>query len=303
VYFVQGPLSAILLAGGLVVVALVLYTWSYMAYFANIERDRDRYFADTITPVMLSISAHYLHMYRQQLVVKLRRLHDIYNDIDVMINKHVIQAEMPINNLSLSRHYIIRNVEMIFGSGMVRIDDKYQGQTWDCVRNEDAWIYIAEQQPYLSWRSIVKCMLNQQGQQHKAEVTLLQELFELLYKQRRQAETALDFLRERIDGSVDNVFQPYNIALDVQAEKIGELGSGKKWCWLAEHSNIDAVPRAITDFTVHKFTYFVLNDRSSLAGASGDNSQCYKQYPPHDILLSRLGNEMSRIELEYDVTG
>jgi hypothetical protein len=304
VYFVQGPLSAILLAGGLVVVALVLYTWSYMAYFANIERDRDSYFADTITPVMLSISAHYLHMYRQQLVVKLRRLHDIYNDIDVMINKHVMTAEMPIDNVGKEVHYIIRNIEIVFGSSMIFVDDTYKGEPWIRLRNENIWAYTHNKMPHLSWWSMVKFRLNNLNDgKYKAEVSLLQELAGKLYNQRRHGETALDQLRIDIEKEVNIVTKTNDISIDVQIEQVSEMINGGKWCWLAEHSNIDTVPRSTDGFDVHKFSYVVLNNATLLAGASGDNSQCYKKYPPSGILLSRLGNEMSRIELEYDVTG
>lgn len=304
-YFVEGPWSALVLAIGLVVVAVLWHTWSYVAYFANIERDRDRYFADVITPVLLSISAHYMNMYRQQLTVKLRRLHNVYSDIDVEINNYVVKEDTPVVNQNMSRHFIIRDIDVVFGSEKVVVDDNFPGEYWDCLRNEEAWIYTADMQKYKSWRSEVKCRLNQQNQQHgkyKAEVTLLENLANDLYMQRRQANTALAVLRAHIEDGVNNVFQPHGISLDVQTEKIAEMRGGQKWCWLAEHAIIDAVPRAMHNFTAQKFAYVVINDMNTLAGASGENSQCYVRYAPHNVLLSRLGNEMLRIELEFDVT-
>lgn len=302
-YFVDGPVVAIVLAVVLIVLAVALYTWSHLAYFASIERDRDRYFAEYITPTMLSIAAHYVAEYRRQLVVKLRRLHAVYRDIDVTIDRQNTTAGASIANVQGTRHFVIRELDTVFGGRTIVVDDRYHGEQWDGLRNEEAYIYERMGHVYASWHSQVKYMLNRRGNSHqKAEVTLLHELAEKLFEQRRQSDTALNHLRDQIEEPIKQIVSTVPISLDEVVELVPGLSNGNKWCWLATQAKIDAVPRAVSGFTVHKFTYFAMQEPvSTLAGASGQVSQCYAQYAPTGVFETRLPHEMSRIELEFDV--
>lgn len=292
--------TALILAVVMVLGGVGYVTTAYYAYYSDIEKDRDAFFAESMTPLVLSIAAYWSNLHREQLLARLRRLCVVYQDIESKVQQSHMYVPVSIENTNTPACFVVRRLDRVFGTKHELVDGRFKGLPWDAVRNEMVWCYVAEQQLWLSWVSEIKAHLNQVGE-YRAEVTMLQQMVANVFKQRREAASGIVYLEEQISKYIPELKKRDPIALEVLIEDVAELQSGKKWPWLQQNAQVDVVPRNTTGMQVEKSTIVVLSTQGmeALVGLTGQGNPLYR--PVDAILTTRLPNEMSRFEFEFDV--
>jgi hypothetical protein len=292
--------TSALIAGVMGLLGVWYLVYTYSDYFSNIERERDTFFTESMTLFVLGMAAHWSEMHRQQLLTRLRRLREVYQDIESKVQQSHMHVPMAVDNINTPARFVVRRLDRVFGTSQELVDARFRGLPWDAVRNEMVWCYTAEQQLWLSWMSEIKAHLNQMGE-YPAEVTMLQLMVANVFQQRREAATGIVFLKEHIAQYVPDLMKRDPIALEVLVENVSELQSGKKWVWLQRNAQVDVVPRNTVGIHVVKKTLLVLSAQGieSLVGLTGYGHALYQ--PVDAVLTTHLPHEMTRLEFDFDL--
>ena len=283
------------LLGGLAVI------WSVKDFYGVIDNERNEFFAEQFTPVIVKIVARSAEEYRIELHKRLTRLHEIYAEIDDTINNLATKPSTVVDNHNVPTRYVLRNLTRVFGTRKEQVDTKYKGEPWDSLRDESIQVYEVNQQLYPSWVSRAKLKLNQAGK-NRAEVTILHDLAKKLFEQQRMARTAFEYMYQQIDNQLPSIKAEDPISLDELLELTPDLKSGQQWLWLESNSKVDGVPRSLpVGISVVKSSMLLLTSdtQTVLQGLHGANNPNYRMV---DIVgTTVLKHEMVRVEFEFDI--
>jgi hypothetical protein len=275
--------------------------WSVKDFYRVIDNERNEFFAEQFTPIIVKIVAQSAEKYRVDLYKQLTRLYDIYSEVDYTINNLATKPSTVVENYNVPTRYVLRNLTRVFGTKKILVDAKYKGEPWDFLRSESVQVYEANQQLWLSWISRAKLKLNQTGKS-RAEVTILHDLAKKLFEQQRMARTAFAYMYQQIDNQLPSIKAEDPISLDELLELTHDLQSGQQWLWLESNAKVDGVPRSLPiGISVVKRSMLLLtaDTQIMLQGLHGANNPNYRMV---DIVgTTVLKHEMARVEFEFDI--
>lgn len=287
---------------------IVSFFVSMMRYQNDANRMRSEFYEQSMTPAVLAIVKHSLAQHQAQFLLHLRQLLYTYDEIDTIIDNSLSHPIPAIRDDQSQTRYTIREINRVFGTHDIVVDQSYMGSPWDELRDEKVRCYLVGQEHKLSWISQMKYLLNNKARQSyptlppKAEVMVIQQLADLVNIHHRQSRYAFEFVQQSIRNEVNSIIRQDPLALEELVDASKELSDGRKWMWLAQHARVDGAPRQIpTGMHVTKTECLLLSNAAQmmLGSVTGSSNEHYQ--PVQQVLGTIIPYEMLRVEFEFDV--
>ena len=291
-------------------VLLAFYEWfrAYNEYARKSSELRTQLFQRELAQSVLAIVNSVAEAERQRIHTHLVRLHEVYQDLNRLINQDVLKPIPVVSNREIPSKYVFQKLSRALGDQEIMVDDTFSGEPWNLLAGEQVRVYRKNQVFQLSWIGLIKHQLNSEARNRnsalpaRAEVMLLERIALRVFEQQRQASTAMSYLRSIIEEPIAGVAGKDPIQIEVLVEEVDALSNGKKWAWLAQNSLVNVVPRVIPPGVVQATSeIFTLSQTSQdlLDAATGRNSTYWRE--PEAILTSSLEHEITKIHVEFDI--
>jgi hypothetical protein len=297
-------LTAVLLLG----FGIVSFFISMMRYQKDANRMRSEFYEQSLTPAVMAIAKHSLAQQQEQFLLHLQQLLHTYDEIDTIIDNSLSHPIPAIRDDQSPTRYTIREINRVFGTHDIVVDQGYMGSPWDELRDEKVRCYLVGQEHKLSWISQMKYLLNNKARRvypnlpPKAEVMVMQQLADLVNIHHRQSHYAFGFVQKSIHDEVNSIIRQDPLALEELVDASKELSAGRKWMWLAQHARVDGAPRQIpVGMNVTKTECLLLSNAAQmmLGSITGSSNEHYQ--PVQQVLGTIVPYEMLRVEFEFDV--
>jgi hypothetical protein len=297
-------LTVVLLVG----FGCVSFFVSMMRYQNDAQRMRSEFYEQSLTPAVLAITKQSLAQHQAQFLLHLRQLLHTYVEIDTMIDNSLSNPIPAIRDDQSPTRYTIREINRVFGTHDIVVDQGFMGSPWDELRDEKVRCYLVGQEHKLSWISQMKYLLNNKARRiypnlpPKAEVMVMQQLADLVNVHHRQAHYALGFVQKSIRDEINSIIRQDPLSLEELVDASKELAGGRKWMWLFQHARVDGAPRQIpAGMNVTKMECLLLSSAAQmmLGSITGSSNEHYQ--PVQQVLGTIVPYEMLRVEFEFDV--
>lgn len=309
-------LSSVLSVTAIVALTIVLligfggvsFFVSMMRYQSDAQRMRSEFYEQSLTPAVLAIAKQSLAQHQADFLLHLQQLLHTYDEIDTIIDNSLSNPIPTVRDDQSPTRYTIREINRVFGTHDIVVDQGFIGSPWDELRDEKVRCYLVGQEHKLSWISQMKYLLNNKARRvypnlpPKAEVMVMQQLAELVNIHHRQSKYALGFVQKSIRDEINSIIRQDPLALEELVDASKELSGGRKWTWLAQHARVDGAPRQIpTGMNVSKVECLLLSHAAQmmLGSITGSSNEHYQ--PVQQVLGSIVPYEMLRVEFEFDV--
>jgi hypothetical protein len=297
-------LTAVLLLG----FGIVSFFISMMRYQKDANRMRSEFYEQSLTPAVMAITKYSLAQHQAQFLLHLQQLLHTYDEIDTIIDNSLSHPIPAVRDDQSPTRYTIREINRVFGTHDIVVDQGFTGSPWDDLRDEKVRCYLVGQEHKLSWISQMKYLLNNKARRMypnlppKAEVMVMQQLADLVNIHHRQSHYALGFVQKSIRDEINSIIRQDPLALEELVDASKELAGGRKWTWLAQHARVDGAPRQIpAGMNVTKMECLLLSNAAQmmLGSITGSSNEHYQ--PVQQVLGTIVPYEMLRVEFEFDV--